>query len=106
MHKNALLNLCNAELTNIKINNNFPMVVENNIFNIQIPKELNFSEEINRIELEINEIKKRIIPLSKRINSPNFYNNAPEDVINKENERLDQQNKRISQLEEILKSIK
>jgi valyl-tRNA synthetase len=105
MHKNALLNLCNAELTNIKINNNFPMVVENNIFNIQIPKELNFSEEINRIELEINEIKKRIIPLSKRINSPNFYNNAPEDVINKENERLNQQNKRISQLEEILKSI-
>jgi valyl-tRNA synthetase len=105
MHKEALQNLCNTELTNIEINNNFPMAVEDSIFNIQIPKELNFSEEINRIELEINEIKKRIGPLAKRINSPNFYNNAPEDVVNKEKERLAQQNKRITQLEEILRSI-
>ena len=105
MHKEALQNLCNTELTNIEINNNFPMAVEDSIFNIQIPKELNFSEEINRIELEINEIKKRIGPLAKRINSPNFYNNAPEDVVKKEKERLAQQNKRITQLEEILRSI-
>tara|TARA_Y100001970_G_scaffold164612_1_gene201165 strand:+ start:1893 stop:4493 length:2601 start_codon:yes stop_codon:yes gene_type:complete len=104
-YKKALENLCNTELTTTEVENNFPLAVDNNIFNIEIPNALNMSEEISRIESEIKDIKKRIIPLSKRLNSPDFFNNAPEEVVAKEKERLKHQENRISQLGEILKSI-
>ena len=104
-HKKALQSLCNTELTAMPVKNNFPLAVDNNIFNIEVPNALNMSEEISRIESEIDDIKKRVIPLSKRLNSPEFFNNAPEEVVAKEKERLKQQENRISQLGEILKSI-
>lgn len=64
------------------------ILVDQDVFLLQVGDVINFSEEKQRITAQLTELEKEITQLDHKLNQPDFVNKAPPEVVEKNQNRL------------------